>query len=163
MAVVNAIKRKFANEIENLHLGVKVGANDMVGRVGVIDRASYEGLKGTDLTLARAYLQSALNKPMRAKARVTELARLYNQRFGANTFSTFISEGLTLNGSGMTVAEITADLDAMIAAATTTINSVKASTMTLDQAAAWVRTNWPHERDLWVLPDAGDYVEVSLT
>lgn len=150
MAIEHAKRKRIGTElIEWIYLGIRTGA-----RVAV---AEYHSLKVSNPGLAEAHLRYAATLPVRARARINEARRLYEIRFGVNTFNTFIGNCLSLAGT-VTLAELNAELT-LLENGTATLRAMHAGGSTLDEIAAWIETNWEYERQDWLFPIPATYVD----
>lgn len=153
MAIADAKRKKIGRElIEWIYLGIRTGA-----RASVVE---YHGLKSTNPARAEEHLLRAVNLPVRARARINEARRVYELRFGAGAFNTFIASCLTLAGT-VTLAELNTELTAL-EANTATMKALKAGGATLDTIAAWIETNWDDEIQDWKFQMPAAYADSWL-
>ena len=150
MAIADAKRKKIGRElIEWVYLGIRAGARHSV--------TEYHKYKATDPVLAEAHLLRAVNMPLRARVRVNEARRLYELRFGANTFNAFVTSCLSLAGT-VTLAELNTALTTL-ENNTATLKAMKAGGSTNNEIAAWIETNWDDEVQEWVFPFPAGYVD----
>lgn len=153
MPIDNIRKRKIGEQLTDwVVLGIRTGARQLVEQ--------YRTTKPTNPILAKQYLEAAISKPRRARARINDWIADYDSKNGAGTAVTFLGECLALRGIA-TLAEINAELTLLEAQAQTLINN-NAGGWTLDQVAAAIENNMEWEAKQWTFPNLTAFVDTQL-
>ena len=123
-------KADIGNAIDSLGNDVRAHVRDLVSQYR----------KFSDQSFAPTLMKQALDTPHRAQAQIAAWIADYETRNGAGTAAAFLSSCLTAAGSAKTLAQVNADLAALVSQAATLVSNVQTKGWLWDRVATAIET-----------------------